>query len=132
MNYCQDSNYKMDKEKEDCAKIEESNKMDSIVSIDTQKKDVDQNCPTLASPPEDNPDSLEAHSRRKLFPHHSTHSPARTRTTRNGSFNHSSDTETYQGSSILQSSPSTQMEAFISSPSTLLIRSFWQLFLGID
>ena len=123
MNYCKDSNYKMNKEKEECAEIEEYNKMDSIVSIDTQKKEVDQNRPTLASPQEDNPDCLEAHSRRKLFPHHSTLSPARTRTTRNGSFSHSSDTETYQGNSILQSSPSTQMEAFISSPSTSNISS---------
>ena len=44
MSYSQDSKYEMDKEKEDFVKIEESNKMDSIDSIDTQKKEVNVQC----------------------------------------------------------------------------------------
>ena len=124
MNHSQSISFEMENKKEDLIKIEDSNKVDSPVLIDGHKDDVELRVSTIASPSDDNPNSIENHSRRKLFSHGGCRSPSQTRTTRHGCLNQSLDNETYQGNNtVLQSSPATQMETFISSPSTSNISS---------
>ena len=124
MSYSQNTCFKMEKEKEDIIKVEKSKKDDRLDLIDRHKDDLDLHCSSLASQSDDNSNSIENHSRSKLFSHSGGLSPARTRTPRHNPLNQSSDNETYQGNNtVLQSSPCTQMETFISSPSTSNISS---------
>ena len=125
MNYTQqNTEYEMSKVNDDELTINVSSQLESPMSTDINKKDI--NSSQLSSLSENNSDGIDVFARRqdKIFSSHVNHSPspARTKSTVNSSFSQS-DSEIYTANLVCRSSPCTQMESFISSPSTSNISS---------
>ena len=115
MNYTQDTKLEVKKDEEDKMTTEKSGHSNSPVPDETQRKDSSKQ----VSLSQENSDVS-----RKIFSHHANQrlSPVRIRVAANGSLNQV-DNEIYSGNSVCQPSPCTQMETFISSPSTSNISS---------
>ena len=127
MDYRPNTEFESNKSGDDVLSITVSSQLSSALSKNTHNKDTEINASHFVSHSENTSENSDMFQRRRdksFSPHANHHLPSSSKIKATGNGSHSqSDTEIYTGNLACRSSPCTQMESFMSSPSTSNISS---------